>query len=270
MFDKWEFSLRLQDLIYESHYQSRNQLIKAFNEYEPKDIQLDGSRISRYLNGAITPQADTIAKLADFFDVSCDYLIGNADHKTKDFNAQQIERMTGINADSINHLIELKDKFKEWTIHYNDVLAFLIDNYYYDVINDNPESLPEDTFHVSDECIELISDFYYMQGDSLLSSLYNAMDLTFASEGKDFSKESIRDTDKFLVHHYDLSDVDADYPLSSKHSGVTISLTMDQLQNLMFDSLKEMIKKKYPEFNNYNHSLPFKAFKRRVHNKKTE
>ncbi len=38
-------------------------------------IGADAAQISRYENGRITPSADVIVRLAETFDVSCDYLL---------------------------------------------------------------------------------------------------------------------------------------------------------------------------------------------------
>lgn len=41
------------------------------------------SLVSRYENGSRMPRADYLAKLADFYDVSVDYLLGLTEDKTR-------------------------------------------------------------------------------------------------------------------------------------------------------------------------------------------
>ena len=45
-----------------------------------KDTGLDNGLISKWKNGSSTPSAENLTKLADYFGVSVDYLLGRTDN----------------------------------------------------------------------------------------------------------------------------------------------------------------------------------------------
>lgn len=59
-----------------------------------EQFQISPSTIALYEVGKRTPDADTLSKLASFFDVSVDYLLGRTNvRKPEDFNPETIAAM---------------------------------------------------------------------------------------------------------------------------------------------------------------------------------
>ena len=72
---------------------------KSLNEVE---FDLDFSKNSLYHTKKYTPQGDKLAKLAEYFEVSSDYLLGNTDVKSPKKEPVDLEELTsddGINWD---------------------------------------------------------------------------------------------------------------------------------------------------------------------------
>lgn len=85
--------------------------------------------ISQYANGESVPNADKLAKLASYFGVSADYLLGLTDVKRIDMDMQAISRETGLDEDVIARLQKGRDNylFKKIINHIfkSDILHFL-------------------------------------------------------------------------------------------------------------------------------------------------
>lgn len=64
--------------------------------------------VSQYRNGDVVPNMDKIIKIADFFNVSCDYLVGRTDVETTDITIKEISKITGLNENAIKSLKSLK------------------------------------------------------------------------------------------------------------------------------------------------------------------
>lgn len=65
--------------------------------------------VSQYTNGVSEPGYDTLIKIADFFDVSIDYLLGRTLTKTADTTKQAVMEYTGlseVNVNSLHHMVE--------------------------------------------------------------------------------------------------------------------------------------------------------------------
>lgn len=76
-------------------------------------IGADAGQISRYENGKITPSADVIIRLAETFDVSCDYLLlDNAPRRTLRSDNPLTERLadldnlTNTDRDALLHILD--------------------------------------------------------------------------------------------------------------------------------------------------------------------
>jgi hypothetical protein len=54
------------------------------------------------MDGSIRPNTDTLKKIAEFFDVSCDYLVGISKEHSKDRDLKPIFEQMGITSNSIN------------------------------------------------------------------------------------------------------------------------------------------------------------------------
>mgnify|MGYP004589926473 CR=1 FL=1 len=79
--------------------------------------------ISQYVNGISEPGYDTLVKIADFFNVSADFLLGRTDAKTTDSTTQSIVRSTGLSEHSVARLLTVARTeghlFSRWV---NDIL----------------------------------------------------------------------------------------------------------------------------------------------------
>ncbi len=73
-------------------------------------LYLDRSSISKYESGKQIPETPTLEKLADFFDVSIDYLLGKTDIRNYDDNSS----LDSINKNlNVNNLKTLAAHFDE-------------------------------------------------------------------------------------------------------------------------------------------------------------
>lgn len=79
---------------------------------------LHGSNISRIEKGHVFPSGDVVLKLSNYFNVSCDYILGRT---VKDENSRigyilsQSEKLQIIEISENEHLKELKQLYCEYT-----------------------------------------------------------------------------------------------------------------------------------------------------------
>lgn len=64
--------------------------------------------VSQYVNGDSEPGYETLVKIADFFSVSTDYLLGISNIKTPDTTAQAVIEYTGLSEDNISTLHRMR------------------------------------------------------------------------------------------------------------------------------------------------------------------
>ncbi len=82
-----------------------------------EQVGADPAQISRYENGRITPSADALVRLAETFDVSCDYLLLD-DAPRRPFRSPEDglgDRLAGLN--------ELGDHDRELVLSFIDALV---------------------------------------------------------------------------------------------------------------------------------------------------
>ena len=60
--------------------------------------------ISQYADGSVQPNIEKLYKIANFFNVSADYLLGLSDNPNPDINTREISRLTGLTEHSIERL----------------------------------------------------------------------------------------------------------------------------------------------------------------------
>lgn len=75
-------------------------------QQELADYLEDKSRqvVGYYCDGSSSPDWETLVKIADFFNVSLDYLVGRSNTKTLDTSIQAACKVTGLSEDSIGTL----------------------------------------------------------------------------------------------------------------------------------------------------------------------
>lgn len=71
-----------------------------------KEIGVTRQSISQYCDGSTVPNADKLLKLAQYFNVSADYLLGMTDAKTNNKDVQFISDYTGLNESVIASLAD--------------------------------------------------------------------------------------------------------------------------------------------------------------------
>ena len=102
--------------------------------------------VSQYTNGVSEPGYDTLIKIADFFDVSIDYLLGRTLTKTADTTKQAVMEYTGlseVNVNSLHYMVENSqptlDLYTEENVLYRDGCKPILDCF-----NDIFDALMED------------------------------------------------------------------------------------------------------------------------------
>lgn len=75
-------------------------------------LNIKRQTISLYLNGASLPPLEKLVDIANYFNVSTDYLLGLAKFPTVNPDIQMIEKYTGLSENAINVLNENKLKMK--------------------------------------------------------------------------------------------------------------------------------------------------------------
>lgn len=90
--------------------QARNALIdehsnvKELTEY----LGFSPQAINQYRNGQTRPSLESICKIADFYKVSVDYLLGRNPIPSTDYNVQKVHEYTGLTMAAIGELCAMK------------------------------------------------------------------------------------------------------------------------------------------------------------------
>jgi len=107
------FPKRLRELMFEK---------KASQTDLAKYAECTRQAISLYASGQSTPDIDIIKKIAAFFDVTTDYLLGITDEQTKDINVKALCEELGLTELAIDRLKQFK------YMGYNSILSKMIYN----------------------------------------------------------------------------------------------------------------------------------------------
>ena len=78
--------------------------------------------ISNYENGVHTPDFETLVKLADFFDVSTDYLLQRTDYKAG-INTLNEQLFVNYTVSDLNAIIKLDPRSMESLVDYYELLS---------------------------------------------------------------------------------------------------------------------------------------------------
>lgn len=84
-----------------------------------KDLGLTRQTISNFVNGRYKPVGDNLEKLADYFGVSTDYILGRTDVKSPDTKIQGVCKYLGLTEQAVNILTELSK-------HHSNLSDFII------------------------------------------------------------------------------------------------------------------------------------------------
>ena len=100
-----------------------------------KAIGVSTVAVGQYYNGDTLPSIDKLIKIADFFEVSTDYLLGRTDIRTSDVKIKQICEMTGLSEKTYQTLCEAKfQSNRNWDIAsstYRCFLDMIEEDYYF-------------------------------------------------------------------------------------------------------------------------------------------
>ncbi len=84
-------------------FQMRNSRILTDTEMAA-ELQIAQSSFSNFIHDVQTPGADSISKLALYFDVSADYLVGNSTVRSRDLEVQDICKKTKLTENALKVL----------------------------------------------------------------------------------------------------------------------------------------------------------------------
>ena len=87
-------------------------------------IGVSRQAISQYRDGSAQPSFDKLLKIAEFFNVSTDYLLGVVSEPTRNVNIQQFCELTGLTENSVNRL----EGMKRVTTYYTSIINQLINH----------------------------------------------------------------------------------------------------------------------------------------------
>lgn len=95
--DRWNepFPQRLRKLLDE-----QNLSHQAFGDY----LGVARQSVGNYCDGSVSPSTDTLIKVADYFSVSVDYLLGRTDVRAPEPNVQMASSLTGLSEAAIQTL----------------------------------------------------------------------------------------------------------------------------------------------------------------------
>ncbi|MBS4924795.1 MAG: helix-turn-helix transcriptional regulator [Ruminococcus bicirculans] len=116
-------------------------------------VGISRQTIGQFLLGNTQPDTETLCKLADFFKVSTDYLLGRTDVKSADTTLQDICKYTGLSEKAITLLSLSKD-----SEFYNilPIINFLIESSENSILLRMGEAVSIDSF-----CSDLLEKLYY-------------------------------------------------------------------------------------------------------------
>lgn len=80
-----------------------------------KDIGISRASLGYYENGDRKPDIEILMKLADYYHVSSDYLLGISDVKRADITTQGMVLKTGLSENVINRLCYYNERMNEYT-----------------------------------------------------------------------------------------------------------------------------------------------------------
>ncbi len=72
-------------------------------------ISVSRQAVGQWKDGITTPDAHTLGKIADYYGVSTDYLLGRIEVESPDLDIIEIHNKTGLSEDAINAIIWLRD-----------------------------------------------------------------------------------------------------------------------------------------------------------------
>lgn len=115
--EKYTFPSRLRKLM-ETTKTTQRELSNA--------IGVRPQTVSLYVQGQSFPDVNGLAKIARYFGISADYLIGNSEMPNADLSMQDVHKITGLSAGAICKLQNIFDKNCETA--FSDIISLLIED----------------------------------------------------------------------------------------------------------------------------------------------
>ena len=103
------FAVILRGLLERSPKTGKKTTYKTLAEY----LEVKQQSVSSWANGTTIPDTKHIAPIADFFDVSCDYLLGMTKTKTTNVVLRWISEFVGLSDEAIAALHYIEEKHGE-------------------------------------------------------------------------------------------------------------------------------------------------------------
>ena len=138
-------------------------------------IQKTRQTVSQYTNGISEPGYGTLVKIADYFCVSIDYLLGRTKTKSADETEQAIIEYTGLSEENVQVLHGMSKRIYEKGISKNDgnTVSFDGNKPFIDCLNDLLDAMYNDRDFLMNHYIRLrrkamkneTVDFWYVMGD---------------------------------------------------------------------------------------------------------
>lgn len=118
---------------------------KGFTQQGLADsLHVKRETINMWENGFRDLKTGSVVLLADFFDVSADYLLGRTDCKSPDMDMQAVCKKTGLWPDAVDKLIAIQKEDKN-IIYGTDLEELLIS-----------DELPKEVFEAFSMCVNLL------------------------------------------------------------------------------------------------------------------
>lgn len=111
------FATRLRDLISEHE----TTITEVAN-----NINVTRQAVSAYQDGSSQPTADTLLKIANYFNVSTDYLLGKSDVQTSDTTIKDICEYTGLSEKAL-HKIKSWNETDDFQQFFSKILSDIIE-----------------------------------------------------------------------------------------------------------------------------------------------
>ena len=119
------FATRLRNLVEQKNI-SKQQLAD--------EIGVSRQAVSQYCDGSTIPNADKLLRLAEYFNVSLDYLVGRTENVTTDKDTQFVCDYTGLNEKAVEALHNSAlESNSEWMPISKEFLNMLIQRYSFDL-----------------------------------------------------------------------------------------------------------------------------------------
>ena len=92
--------------------------------------------LSKYENAQTSPPSDVLAKLAEFYGVSTDYLLGMTTHKTSNPKIREVADYLGVEDSTIELLLAYRELYDEISISKTNVLETMLKDHDFLIVID--------------------------------------------------------------------------------------------------------------------------------------